>query len=58
MIQRNTTDTSSPNSWVPLVLVVMAALIVALFIWQPWAATSSRDTTTTTNQSTTTQTGP
>jgi hypothetical protein len=56
MIERQTTETHTRNdSWIPLVLIVAAALVIALVVWQPWSATS-RDSSTTTNQSTTTQT--
>ena len=55
MIEHQTTETRTGNgSWLPLLLVLVAALVVALAVWQPWSTSSSRDTSTT-NQSSTTQ---
>ena len=58
MIERRTTEVrNGSGSWLPLILIVAAALVVALVFWQPWSTSTSRDTSTT-NQSTTTQTTP
>lgn len=58
MIERKTTETKTSNGWAALLLILLAVLVVGVLIWQPWSATTSRDTSTTTNQSTTTQPTP
>ena len=66
MIEHQSTETRvGRGDFLPVVLILLAAIVVALAIWQPWSTGTSRDTSTTNQSSTTqsqssqsTQTGP